>query len=117
MKRKLQALFLLFITLPYIFPLPQAEPNALYATEVDGPYQGGIPQILAIEADILCLFTQPEKTSKTILPIKFIHMTNQMTLEKSIWQSEINYSENNDLHIYYPLIVYKISLSAHTSDG
>ena len=117
MKLKIKTTILLIITSLYILPISKAELNAFYLDELDQPNQRSIPQILKMDIELSYLSTLSEKTSKTVVPSQVIHMVNQTTLEKGVWQSEINYSENNDLHIYHPLIIYKISLSAHTSDG
>jgi hypothetical protein len=114
---RIKTFILLLITVTYILSFPGIELNAFSPSELEIPFKHNVPQILAMEVAVSSLFTQSEESSKPAGPVQVIQITKQFALENSIRQSEINYSINNDLNIYHPFIIYKISLSAHTSDG
>jgi hypothetical protein len=92
-------------------------PTAVSRIHQDQPYGRTVPNITPADNCIDNAFTPPEKISMPLFPVIFVRTAVQSVAQQRISQSKISYNDNNDLFDNHPITIYKISLSAHTSDG
>lgn len=117
MRPRLRAVLLLIVLLPYILPLSGGTGGSLFAGVTNTTEGQTSHDILSAREEQSRIFTAPVSMSGPLLPIKFIAAHTQKILEQNLWLCEVKYTENNDLSLNHPIIIYKISLSVHTSDG
>lgn len=118
MKNSVRAVLLLLFLSAYLFSWSLNEELGYHLSRVSAATLSGHQryQVVNDVNTLVEVYTQPEVSFHPKLPVKFISFNVRQLQNDSNFQSESDHFQNNDLFVYHPITVYKISLSVHTSD-
>lgn len=107
-----------FCFIAIVFLHMTGAPDLVFSNKVVVSLSGKQIPVLYLPSDgVLLPYIQPVKTTNTPLPVIYIGFIKQSHHQQQLWQNEFSYDRHNDLTLNHPISIYKISLSAQTSDG
>lgn len=117
MGKKLKAVFLISVLVPYVLFLSEYSELRIIPANTGEKYNVIDNQIVNEVTSLYRVFNQPGNPASPNLPIKFISSEQQRLLHHSLQRIERDHYNRKYFYQYQPIPVYKISLSVFTSDG